>query len=113
MPSLWRSTFRSTFHYRPFVSVDARGIETWGIAVAAFCRVQPSRRLIRDATGNQVVEEAVLFTEALVTERDLVWLPGEEVPVEADDTSGSHKPLAVHTRTTLLSAVVDHYEVHL
>lgn len=113
MTSIWRSTFRATFHYRPFVSVDARGIVTWGEVVEATCRVQPSRKLIRDSTGAQVVEEAVLFTEAPVTAKDLVWLPGEEPPEDAEDTSGSRKPLAVHTRTTLLSAAVDHYEVHL
>lgn len=113
VPSIVRATFLQTFYYRPFVSVDSGGTETWGALASAACRAQPSRRLIRDATGQQVVEEAILYTEAAVTEKYLVWLPGTTPPVDADDTSGSFRPLAVHTRTGLLTGAVDHYEVHL
>ncbi len=113
MASIAANAFVQDFTYRPFVEVDARGIVTYGPAVAARCRYQPSQRLIRDASGQAVAEEAVLFTEAAVTERDLVWPPGVEVPADPEDTTGSRQPLAVHTRYALFSTVVDHYEVHL
>lgn len=113
MASIVASAFVLTFHYRPYVSVDARGIVTRGAAVAARCRYEPSRRLVRDARGQAVAEEAVLYTEAAVTEKDLVWPPGVEVPTDPDDTTGSLQPLAVHKRYALFSTAVDHYEVHL
>jgi hypothetical protein len=113
MASIVASTFVQEFTYRPFVSVDARGIVTYGDAVTARCRYQPSRRLIRDARGQAVAEEAVLFTEAAVTEKDLVWPPGVAMPADPEDTTGSFQPLAVHKRYALFSQAVDHYEVHL
>jgi len=113
MASIVAATFVQSFHYRPFVSVDALGVEVHGAPVEARCRYQPSRRLIRDARGQAVAEEAVLFTEAAVTEKDLVWPPGVSVPVDPEDTTGSFQPLAVHKRYALFSTAVDHYEVHL
>jgi hypothetical protein len=113
MASIVSATFVQSFHYRPLVSVDSLGVEVHGAPVEARCRYQPSRRLIRDARGQAVAEGAILFTEAAVTENDLVWPPGVEVPEDPEDTTGSHKPLAVHTRSALFSQAVDHYEVHL
>lgn len=113
MASIVRATFKLTFHYRPFVSVDSRGTATYGEAQAALCRVQPSRRLIRDARGQAVAEEAVLFTEAQVSENDLVWPPGVELPEDGSDTRGSRRPLVVHVRYLLFATAPDHYEVHL
>ncbi|HYI01365.1 hypothetical protein [Hyalangium sp.] len=113
MPSMVRATFVQSFTYRPFVSVDHRGVKTYGEPVPALCRYQPSTRLIRDARGQEVVEEAVLFTEAAVTDKDLVWPTGTAAPEDPEDTTGSREPLAVHTRYRLFSQVVDHYEVHL
>jgi hypothetical protein len=113
MPSIVASTFVQTFRFRPHVSTDSRGEEAYGNVVEARCRYQPSTRLIRDARGSATAEEAVIFTEAAVTDRDLVWPPGVTVPADPEDTTGSRKPLAVHARTVLFSTAVDHYEVHL
>ncbi len=113
MGSIIASAFVQDFAYRPYVSVDARGVVTYGEPVTARCRYQPSRRLIRDARGLAVADEAVLFTESAVTEKVLVWPPGVAVPEDPEDTTGSRKPLAVYTRYALFGSVVDHYEVHL
>jgi hypothetical protein len=111
--SIISSTFVQSFSYRPVLSVDARGVTTYGDVVEGRCRYQPSRRLIRDASGQAVAEEAVLFTQAPVTDRDLVWPPDVAVPEDPEDTSGSFQPLKVYTRYGLFSRAVDHYEVHL
>lgn len=113
MSSFVRSTFLQRFSFRRFLSVDARGIETWGEVETAACRAQPGRKLVRDSAGEQLVVNLVLFTEAELTERDLVWPPGTTPPEDPEDTSGSLKPLLVSPHTQLLSAAVDHYEVNL
>ncbi len=111
--SIVGATFLLEFTYRPFLSVNHRGDAVHGAPVVARCRYQPSTRLVRAEDGSQVVEQAILFTKAAVTEKDLVWPPGVAVPEDAEDPTGSLRPLAVHARRLLFSTAVDHYEVHL
>jgi hypothetical protein len=113
MASIARATFLQSFSYRPFVSVDARGVEVHGDVVEAKCRYEPSTKLTRDARGQATAERAVLYTETAVGERDLVWPPGVPAPEDPENTTGSFKPLAVHPRYPLFGTAVDHYEVHL
>lgn len=109
MPSAYADVFHQRCHVAPFVSSDARGVPTHGTPVAWPCRYQPTDRLARDKDGDERVAEGVLYTEAPVTTRDLVWPPG----ADPADVGASKLPISVAPRYDLESGALDHYQVTL
>jgi hypothetical protein len=57
---------------------DVAGRPELGPLEVVAARVQPMRRLIRDANGNEHLASHVIYTAADVTLRHRLWLPGED-----------------------------------
>ena len=83
--------FRQTIVYAVLMGRDAYAKPTLGPQTTARARVQPSRRLIRDANGNEHLAAHVVYTDAPVTLQHRVWLPGEDVA----DINRARRPVAV------------------
>ena len=60
---------------------DAYGKPALSEQTTAPARVQPTRRVIRDVTGNEVTVSAVVYTESVITLRHRVWHPGANVSI--------------------------------
>ena len=84
-------TFRQLITYAVLTGRDAHGKPMLGPVVTARARVQPSRRLIRDANGNEHLSAHVVYTDAPLTLQHRVWLPGEDVA----DFNRARRPVAV------------------
>ncbi|MCY1042127.1 hypothetical protein OV208_12450 [Corallococcus sp. bb12-1] len=84
-------TFRQSIAYAVLTGRDAYGKPTLGPQTTARARVQPSRRLIRDANGNEHLAAHVVYTDAFLTLQHRVWLPGEDVA----DFNRARRPVAV------------------
>ncbi|MCY1045609.1 hypothetical protein OV208_30115 [Corallococcus sp. bb12-1] len=84
-------TFRQSITYAVLTGRDAYGKPALGLQAMARARVQPSRRLIRDANGNEHLTAHVVYTDAVITLQHRVWLPGEDVA----DFNRARRPVAV------------------
>lgn len=47
------------------------------------CRLEPRRRVVRSSTGQEVVSELALYTQAAVKPEDLIGIEGVDYPVIA------------------------------
>ncbi|MCP3060971.1 hypothetical protein LXT21_19480 [Myxococcus sp. K38C18041901] len=83
--------FRQVISYALVLGRDAHGKPTLGPVSPARARVQPSRRLIRDAAGNEHLASHVIYTEAPLTLQHRLWLQGEDV----SDFNRARRPVAV------------------
>ncbi|WP_163866089.1 hypothetical protein [Myxococcus eversor] len=83
--------FRQTIFYALVMGRDAHGKPTLGPVSPVRARVQPSRRLIRDATGNEHLASHVIYTDAELTLLHRLWLPGED----KSDFNRARRPAAV------------------
>ncbi|NTX65941.1 hypothetical protein HUA74_35305 [Myxococcus sp. CA051A] len=83
--------FRQVISYALVLGRDAHGKPTLGPVASARARVQPSRKLIRDAGGNEHLASHVIYTDAALTLLHRLWLPGEDV----SDFNRAQRPVAV------------------
>lgn len=83
--------FRQIISYALVVGRDAHGKPSLGPVFPARARVQPSRRLIRDARGNEQLASHVIYTGASLTLQHRIWLPGEDT----SDFNCARSPVAV------------------
>ncbi|WP_338865173.1 hypothetical protein [Myxococcus stipitatus] len=83
--------FRQRIFFALVLGRDAHGKPSLGPVSSARARVQPSRRLIRDASGNEHLASHVIYTEALLGLQHRLWLPGEEVA----DFNRARRPIGV------------------
>ena len=109
MDAQLRRTCRQTVHVAsPTGYASLSGQTEWGTAVARTARVESSRKLLRDAQGNEVMTDHRVILEAAVSMRDRFWLPGDD----ESDASLAREPIRVMVFPTETGAV-DHYEVWL
>ncbi|RKH80812.1 hypothetical protein D7X99_20825 [Corallococcus sp. AB032C] len=94
-------TFRQSITYAVLTGRDAYGKPTLGLQLPARARVQPSRRLIRDANGNEHLTAHVVYTDAPITLQHRVWLPGENIA----DFNCARRPVAVDESVDGVGAV--------
>ncbi|QDE98302.1 hypothetical protein [Myxococcus xanthus] len=83
--------FRQIISYALVVGRDGHGKPALGPVSPARARVQPSRRLIRDASGNEQLASHVIYTDAPLTLQHRLWLPGEDT----SDFNRARRPAAV------------------
>ncbi|NTX32819.1 hypothetical protein HUA78_00040 [Myxococcus sp. CA033] len=83
--------FRQIIFYSLVTGRDAHGKPMLGPVSSARARVQPSRRLIRDAGGNEHLASHVIYTDAALTLLHRLWLPGEDT----SDFNRARRPVAV------------------
>lgn len=83
--------FRQRISYALVLGRDAHGKPMLGPVSTARVRVQPSRRLIRDAGGNEHLASHVVYTDAPLTLQHRLWLPGEDTA----DFNRARRPAAV------------------
>ncbi|GHG91402.1 hypothetical protein [Comamonas sp. JC664] len=83
--------FRQIISYALVVGRDAHGNPLLGPVSPARARVQPSRRLIRDASGNEQLASHVIYTDVPLTLQHRLWLPGEDT----SDFNRARRPAAV------------------
>lgn len=70
--------FRQLVTFAEVTGRDAYGKPSLGPLTVVAARVQPSRKLIRDANGAEFVASFIVYTAAPITLRHRVWLPGED-----------------------------------
>jgi hypothetical protein len=83
--------FRQIILYALVTGRDAHGRPMLGPVSPARARVQPSRRLIRDPSGNEHLASHVIYTDAPLTLLHRIWLPGED----ASELNRARRPVAV------------------
>ncbi|NTX51119.1 hypothetical protein [Myxococcus sp. CA039A] len=83
--------FRQIIFYSLVTGRDAHGKPMLGLVSSARARVQPSRRLIRDAGGNEHLASHVIYIDAPLTLQHRLWLSREDVP----DFNRARRPVAV------------------
>lgn len=83
--------FKQTVTYKSVTGRDQYRAPTYGAANTAQARVEPKRKLIRDAQGNEVVSTHVVYTAAAVVITDIIWIPGEDTA----DTKKARRPIAI------------------
>ena len=77
MPSSPAHRFKQTISYALLTGRDSYGKPTMSAATAAKARVQPMRRLMRDARGAEFLSTHVIYTTAAIDLNHRLWLPGE------------------------------------
>lgn len=83
--------FRQLIRYAEVIGRDAWGTPLLGPLAGAAARIQPSRKLIRDASGTEFVASFVVYTEAPITLRHRLWFPGDNT----SDFNHARRPAAV------------------
>lgn len=83
--------FHQIISYALVVGRDAHGKPSLGPVLSARARVQPSQRLIRDASGNEHLASHVIYTDAPLTLQHRLWLPGEDTT----DFTRARRPASV------------------
>ncbi|MCP3163332.1 hypothetical protein [Myxococcus qinghaiensis] len=83
--------FRQIISYALVTGRDAHGKPMLGPVSSSRARVQPSRRLIRDASGNEHLASHVIYTDAPLTLQHCLWLSREDV----SDFNRARRPVAV------------------
>ncbi len=83
--------FRQLVSFAEVTGRDAWGKPTLGPVTGAAARVQPARKLIRDASGAEFVASFVVYTAAPITLRHRVWFPGDDTA----DFNRARRPAAV------------------
>jgi hypothetical protein len=74
-------------------SRDIYGKVTWSAQVPLKVRVQPSRKIIRGVSGQEVATTAVLYTATACGPTDRFWFDGANVA----DVNAARIPLGVDT----------------
>ncbi|NTX39856.1 hypothetical protein HUA78_44175 [Myxococcus sp. CA033] len=83
--------FRQLVSYAEVIGRDAWGTPLLGPFRIAAARIQPSRKLIRDAQGTEFVASFVVYTAAPLTLRHRLWFPGDDL----SDINHARRPAAV------------------
>ncbi|ADO68703.1 conserved uncharacterized protein [Stigmatella aurantiaca DW4/3-1] len=83
--------FRQLVNFSEVIGRDAWGKPTLSALTPAAARVQPSRKLIRDASGAEFVASFVVYTAAPITLRHRVWFPGDDTT----DFNRARRPVAI------------------
>ena len=83
--------FRQTISIAELTGRDAYGKPTLSPITTAPARIQPSKKLIRDAQGAEVVASYVVFTTAAVNLNSRVWFPGEPT----SDLNRARRPVTI------------------
>ncbi|QDE69842.1 hypothetical protein [Myxococcus xanthus] len=83
--------FRQLIRYAEVVGRDAWGTPLLGPIQEAPARIQPSRKLIRDANGAEFVASFLVYTEAPVTLRHRLWFKGDDIT----DFNHARRPAAL------------------
>jgi hypothetical protein len=85
--------FRQTITYALLTGRDSFGKPTMGSQSTAAARVQPSRKMVKDANGNDAVSSFVVYTDAALTIFHRVWFPDEDT----SDFNKARRPIAIDT----------------
>lgn len=83
--------FNQTITFALLSGRDAYGRPTMGTQQTARARVQPSRKLIRDQSGAEVVSSYVVYTAAELDLSHRVWFPG----TDTSSFNQARRPVAV------------------
>ncbi|MCP3105526.1 hypothetical protein LZ198_42440 [Myxococcus sp. K15C18031901] len=83
--------FRQLVRYAEVTGRDAWGTPLLGPVHVAPARIQPSRKLIRDASGAEFVASFVVYTAAPLTLRHRLWFPGDDT----SDFNHARRPAAI------------------
>lgn len=83
--------FRQTISFALPTGRDVYNAPTLGEVSTARARVQPHRKLIRDAFGAEHLASHVVYTEAALTLAHRVWFPGENTA----DPNAARRPVGV------------------
>lgn len=75
--------FTDTITVADVTGRDAYGKPSFGPQAQHKARVQPKRKVIRDAQGAEHLASHVIFTAAPVTLKSRLWLPGDDPAVAA------------------------------
>lgn len=85
------SLFKQTITYGFLTGRAADGKPVLSGLDEAPARVQPSRKMIRDAAGADQMTSSKVFTAAAITMRSRVWLPG----TDTSNFNHARQPLAI------------------
>ncbi|RJS14617.1 hypothetical protein DRW03_34640 [Corallococcus sp. H22C18031201] len=83
--------FRQVVRFAEVVGRDAWGTPQLGPIQGAPARIQPSRKLMRDASGAEFVASYVVYTGAPITLRHRLWFPGDNTA----DLNLARRPAAI------------------
>ena len=85
--------FNQTFSFRNVVGRSGPAGDPSGFSATATAkgRIQPSRRLVRNSAGNEVMSTHVLYTSAPVTLKSRFWFPGDVI----GDPEAARRPIGV------------------
>lgn len=77
MDAFLQTICAQTIYVAPFTGNNSTtGKPTWGTPVAYAARVESKKQVIDVAPGTKVSSNIAVYTPAVVSEQDRVWLPG-------------------------------------
>jgi hypothetical protein len=80
MDDALRAQLRQTVYIAPLVApVSSHGQPTPGTQVAHAARVEPSRRIVTSASGEDVQTSHRVIIEGVAVLESLIWLPGTTI----------------------------------
>lgn len=83
--------FQQTISYATLTGRDSNGKPTLSAVSTAAARVEPARKFMRDARGNETVASFKVYTAAAVGMNHRIWFPGEDT----SDLNKARRPIAV------------------
>lgn len=83
--------FKQQITYAAVTTRDSHGRPTLGARSTALARVQPTRKVIKAAAGDEQPVSHVVYTMAPLTLLHRVWFPGEDT----DDVNRARRPIAI------------------
>ena len=109
MPPFLRSTMTQTAHVATRTGASSSGDPTYGAPTAILARVEPTRKRIVNADGEEVVSSwaMTVVPEAVIGESVRIWLPGE-----SPTTTLARVPLSVIRGIDEVGAT-SHWEVYV
>jgi hypothetical protein len=97
-----------TINVSAYTGTSTLGDPTFGAAVSAKARVEPTTKMIENAAGEMRQSEFAIYTGQVIGDQDLVWLPG----VSTSDATKARRPMKVYTGVDE-DGTVSHYEVYV
>lgn len=96
-----------TVYVRTPTGIDANGDPAYGEVWVAKCRVESRvRQVNKGPEGDEVQSETVIYTESVISQGDVIWLPGTD-----PDTPEDGIRVSVVTKTPSLDGRTALYEI--
>lgn len=100
------ASFNQTINVAASTGVSGAGDPTYGAATPLDVRLEKKRRIVVDASGDEVTSGTTIYTDTAIDMHDRIWFPGDS----PSDPTLARLPLAVDKHPDE-DGTVHHYEV--